>query len=115
MACVTMHSSTIIDDIMVTAECGAAALMLTLGDPTAQLLLLLTLLTAGGDSDPSSIDTAKLPLDASCKPVYPHQYVQVNNIFEVRQARGHCDNTPLPCPCCSKPPTTVSAAVTTQH
>jgi hypothetical protein len=49
---------------------------------------LLLLYPAGGDSGVSSIDSSKLPLDASCKPVYPHQYVQVNNIFEVRQGKA---------------------------
>jgi Type I phosphodiesterase / nucleotide pyrophosphatase len=42
------------------------------------------LLDAGGGIDP-----AKLPLDPAhgCSPVYPHQYLRVNTIFEV--AKGH--------------------------
>ena len=35
------------------------------------------------------IDPAQLPVDpATCKPVYPHQYVKVNTIFEVARAAG---------------------------
>jgi hypothetical protein len=36
------------------------------------------------------IDTTQLPLDGSngCKPVYPHQYLKVNTIFEVARAAG---------------------------
>jgi len=35
------------------------------------------------------IDPAKLPVDpATCKPLYPHQFVQVNTIFEVAKAHG---------------------------
>jgi len=43
----------------------------------------------GMTGQPSSlIDPAKLPVDATtCKPVFPHQYLQVNTIFEV--ARAH--------------------------
>jgi len=42
-------------------------------------------LDAGGGLDPK-----KLPLDPSrgCSPVYPHQYLRVNTIFEVAKARG---------------------------
>jgi hypothetical protein len=37
----------------------------------------------------SLIDPAQLPVDpASCKPVYPHQYLEVNTIFEVARAAG---------------------------
>lgn len=38
------------------------------------------MLDAGGGIDPK-----KLPLDPAngCKPVYPHQYSKLNNIFEV--------------------------------
>ena len=45
-------------------------------------------------SDPASvvsklIDPAQLPVDpATCKVVYPHQYLQVNTIFEVAKANG---------------------------
>jgi hypothetical protein len=35
------------------------------------------------------IDPAKLPVDpATCKPVYPHSYLQVNTVFEVARAHG---------------------------
>ena len=35
------------------------------------------------------IDATKLPVDpATCKPVYPHQYLKVNTIFEVAHGRG---------------------------
>jgi hypothetical protein len=42
-------------------------------------------LDAGGGLDPS-----KLPLDPArgCTPVYPHQYLRVNTIFEVAKAHG---------------------------
>jgi hypothetical protein len=37
----------------------------------------------------SLIDPAELPVDpATCKPVYPHQYLKVNTIFEVARAAG---------------------------
>lgn len=38
-----------------------------------------------------TVDAARLPLDPqTCKPVYPHDYLQVNTIFEVaKQAHGH--------------------------
>lgn len=44
-----------------------------------------TKLDGGGGFDP-----AKLPRDpsAACAPVYPHQFVRVNNIFEVVKAAG---------------------------
>jgi len=35
------------------------------------------------------IDTTQLPVDpATCKPVFPHQYLKVNTIFEVARAAG---------------------------
>jgi len=35
------------------------------------------------------IDPTQLPVDpATCKPVYPHQYIKVNTIFEVARAAG---------------------------
>ena len=35
------------------------------------------------------IDPAQLPVDpVTCKPVYPHQYVKVNTVFEVARAAG---------------------------
>jgi type I phosphodiesterase/nucleotide pyrophosphatase len=37
----------------------------------------------------SLIDPAQLPVDpVTCKPVYPHQYIQVNTVFEVARAAG---------------------------
>jgi Type I phosphodiesterase / nucleotide pyrophosphatase len=36
----------------------------------------------------SLIDPAQLPRDASCNPVYPHQYLKVNTIMEVARAAG---------------------------
>lgn len=37
----------------------------------------------------SLVDAAQLPVDpATCKPVYPHQYLKVNTIFEVARAAG---------------------------
>jgi hypothetical protein len=39
--------------------------------------------------DQKLIDAAKLPIDpATCKVVYPHQYLKVNTIFEVAHAAG---------------------------
>lgn len=35
------------------------------------------------------LDPAKLPVDpTTCRPVYPHQYVRVNTVFEVARAHG---------------------------
>ncbi|HET6173977.1 MAG TPA: alkaline phosphatase family protein [Gaiellales bacterium] len=40
-------------------------------------------------SPTSLLDPAQLPVDAAtCKPVYPHQYLKVNTIFEVARAAG---------------------------
>lgn len=37
----------------------------------------------------SVIDPSKLPVDpTTCKPVYPHQYLKVNTVFEVARAAG---------------------------
>jgi hypothetical protein len=39
--------------------------------------------------DQKMIDSANLPIDpATCTPVYPHQYLKVNTIFEVAHAAG---------------------------
>jgi hypothetical protein len=39
--------------------------------------------------DQKMIDPANLPIDpTTCKPVYPHQYLKVNTIFEVAHAAG---------------------------
>ena len=47
------------------------------------------LLNGGGNSSAGSIDPAKLPIDpATGKPVYPHNYLKVNTIFEVAKAAG---------------------------
>ncbi len=35
------------------------------------------------------IDPTQLPVDPkTCKPVYPHQYIKVNTVFEVVRAAG---------------------------
>ncbi len=49
---------------------------------------------AGGTpgDDKSQIDPAKLPLtliQGQCQPVYPHDFVRVNNIFEIVKAHGY--------------------------
>ena len=37
------------------------------------------------------IDPAGLPVDpATCRPVYPHQYLKVNTVFEVAHQAGGC-------------------------
>lgn len=36
----------------------------------------------------SLVDPQQLPRDASCNPVYPHQYLQVNTIMDVAHAKG---------------------------
>ena len=47
-----------------------------------------SILQLTGDAT-SLIDPSQLPVDpASCKPVYPHQYLKVNTIFEVARAAG---------------------------
>jgi hypothetical protein len=39
--------------------------------------------------DQKMIDPMNLPIDpATCKPVYPHQYLEVNTVFEVAHAAG---------------------------
>jgi len=49
-----------------------------------------TLITGGGDSSAGAIDPAKLPRDGSngCKPVYPHDFLRVNTIFQVVKSAG---------------------------
>jgi hypothetical protein len=47
----------------------------------------LQLLNGGGDSTPNSINPAALPRDPkTLAPVYPHNYLRVNTIFEVIKA-----------------------------
>jgi hypothetical protein len=47
-----------------------------------------SILQMSGDAT-SLIDPAQLPVDPStCTPVYPHQYLKVNTIFEVARAAG---------------------------
>src|SRR5437660_1658865 len=47
-----------------------------------------TILRMTGNPTPL-IDPTQLPVDpATCKPVYPHQYLKVNTIFEVARAAG---------------------------
>lgn len=47
-----------------------------------------TLLNGGGDFTPNSINPAALPVDAHGSPVYPHQFVNVNTIFNVAHDAG---------------------------
>lgn len=46
---------------------------------------------AGADLGKPALKTSLLPLDPKgCKPVYPHDYLRVNTVFEIiRQAGGH--------------------------
>jgi len=49
------------------------------------------LLSGGGNFGVGSIDPTKLPQDCTsgtCQPVYPHNYLQVNTIFDVAKAAG---------------------------
>lgn len=46
----------------------------------------LTLLPLGGGTNP--INPNFLPRDSNCNPVYPHQYLRVNTIFEVVKQHG---------------------------
>ena len=48
------------------------------------------MLSGGGDFDASSVDPAKLPLDPAhgFAPVYPHNYLKVNTIFEIAHSAG---------------------------
>jgi hypothetical protein len=47
------------------------------------------LVSGADDIRNNLIDPAQLPVDpVSCNPVYPHQYLQVNTIFEVAHAKG---------------------------
>jgi hypothetical protein len=48
------------------------------------------MLSGGGDFDAASVDPAKLPLDPARQfaPVYPHNYLKVNTIFEIAHAAG---------------------------
>src|SRR5262249_10935567 len=48
----------------------------------------LTLLNGGGDFTPNSIDTSALPVDSNGNPVFPHQFVNVNTIFNVAHDAG---------------------------
>src|SRR5262249_35830090 len=47
-----------------------------------------TLLNGGGDFTPNSIDVSKLPVDSKGNPVFPHQFVNVNTIFNVAHDAG---------------------------
>jgi phospholipase C len=46
------------------------------------------LLSGGGDFTPNSIDPSTLPVDANGNPVYPHQFVNVNTIYNVAHDAG---------------------------
>jgi hypothetical protein len=50
---------------------------------------ILKLVSGADDVRNNLINPAQLPVDpVSCNPVYPHQYLQVNTIFEVAHANG---------------------------
>ena len=50
---------------------------------------ILKLASGADDVRNILIDPSQLPVDpVSCNPVYPHQYLQVNTIFEVAHAKG---------------------------
>jgi Type I phosphodiesterase / nucleotide pyrophosphatase len=50
---------------------------------------ILKLVSGADDLRNNLIDPNQLPIDpVSCNPVYPHQYLQVNTIFEVAHAKG---------------------------
>ncbi|MEH2122849.1 alkaline phosphatase family protein [Nostoc sp.] len=46
------------------------------------------LISGGGDFGKGSIDSSKLPVDSTGKPIYPHNYLNVNTIFEVAHDAG---------------------------
>jgi hypothetical protein len=54
------------------------------GTPGSEVVLDETIDNAANDG----IDPAKLPLGPDCKPVFPHQFVKVNTIFEVIKNHG---------------------------
>ncbi|SEK46279.1 alkaline phosphatase family protein [Nitrosovibrio tenuis] len=54
------------------------------GTPGTEVVLDETIDNATNDG----IDPAKLPLGPDCKPVFPHQFVKVNTIFEVIKNHG---------------------------
>ncbi len=54
------------------------------GTPGSEVVLDETIDNATNDG----IDPAKLPLGPDCKPVFPHQFVKVNTIFEVIKNHG---------------------------
>lgn len=59
------------------------------GDTTSVPTNILKLVSGADDVRNNLIDPAQLPVDpVSCNPVYPHQYLQVNTIFEVAHANG---------------------------
>ncbi len=47
-----------------------------------------SLLNGGGNSSAASLDVSRLPVDAKGNPVYPHNYLKVNTIFEVAKDAG---------------------------
>ena len=54
------------------------------GTPGTEVLFDETIDNAAHDG----INPSALPLDQNCNPVYPHQFVKVNTIFEVIKAHG---------------------------
>lgn len=47
-----------------------------------------TLLSGGGNFSTDSINPSKLPIDMDGNPVYPHNYLKVNTVFEVAKEAG---------------------------
>jgi hypothetical protein len=63
--------------------------VLIAGDTASVPANILKLVSSADDVRNNLIDPSTLPVDPkSCTPVYPHQYLQVNTIFEVAHANG---------------------------
>jgi predicted AlkP superfamily pyrophosphatase or phosphodiesterase len=61
----------------------------TPGDLNTVPTAILAMKSSPADVRNLSIDASQLPVDpVTCTPVYPHQYLQVNTIFEVAHAKG---------------------------
>lgn len=62
---------------------------LTAGDPSSVPASILGMNSTPDLVRGTQVDPTQLPVDAAtCKPVYSHQYVRVNTIFEVAKAHG---------------------------
>jgi hypothetical protein len=71
------------------APAGDLTSVLIAGDTTSVPANILKLVSGADDVRNNLIDPAQLPVDpVSCNPVYPHQYLKVNTIFEVAHAKG---------------------------